>query len=541
MRYTHNKLILSILAGMFLLISITSCIKFNEFDNNTIVVDYEGQWAIPLFNTTATIGDVMDLAGDLQYVNVDENGFIYLQALEDFSFFPLHEVNQHYLVKQNVNSSFEYSAQIPEIPIYIQDTTIQISFDIAYNINEIFDDENDVILLSSPSFVSELLQGSLVLMFDIDSPFGWEITMSTENFIAPDGTPYCYTFNNNNYANNVNLKDWSLLVPSDSVFFNGNLKLTLSGPQPQSDFNLFVSFGFENLMFKKLAGYIAYIRYYNSDGSTFDIFSDFPNITYDITFGNAIIDMDIVNSIGLGVNIIIDTLMISDGVQNRFILEPGTTVHCDAPEIYGQTASGHAIVPVLGSLGEIMPDRYYYSIKLEMTGSIDEISTIAYTDSIYVNGSITIPLEMQINSITYYDTIVIDAISFETDVDVTGEVILSFENSIPFNIDAQVFIADSLLNITDSIITDNSLIIAAPEIGGAPNFFVEEPSITNLTFPFSNERFSHLKSANYLILRTFINTPPQSMMRIYTDQYLTVRGGIKVAVEDFNINPNSNE
>ncbi|MCK9301885.1 MAG: hypothetical protein M0P35_01615, partial [Bacteroidales bacterium] len=182
-----------------------------------------------------------------------------------------------------------------------------------------------------------------------------------------------------------------------------------------------------------------------------------------------------------------------------------------------------------------------YSIKLEMTGSIDEISTIAYTDSIYVNGSITIPLEMQINSITYYDTIVIDAISFETDVDVTGEVILSFENSIPFNIDAQVFIADSLLNITDSIITDNSLIIAAPEIGGAPNFFVEEPSITNLTFPFSNERFSHLKSANYLILRTFINTPPQSMMRIYTDQYLTVRGGIKVAVEDFNINPNSNE
>ncbi len=183
------------------------------------------------------------------------------------------------------------------------------------------------------------------------------------------------------------------------------------------------------------------------------------------------------------------------------------------------------------------PNRLIYGIDLQTSSSANQSSFILDTSKLKVDATLEMPLEGSANVFGVYDTI---AVSFQgldsnnSQVDVDNLVLKSIvENEFPIDFAMQLYTADSLLNVTDSLLPSGTVIYSS-NIDAAGELV--SAGILNLDIVIDSSRTQSIETMQNIIIKASATTAGggSENVKIYSDYKLDVRLGVKAK---FSVNP----
>lgn len=348
-------------------------------------------------------------------------------------------------------------------------------------------------------------------------------------------------------------------VGSDSMYLKMDFRVELinSGAGINADEEIEINASIDNMNFDAIFGYIGNYELITQTG---DLDLGFFQNSMDgyIRFEDPRIYFNLTNSYGLPAAVSISRFTgfngDGDSVQMNFNSSVDTFGYAYPTiedyvtgDIYKDTTiSINSDNSDVSDFLAFSPSTMVYSLSAQSNPDGESASSYNFVSDdsqIGVDFEFVLPMWFQADSFALVDTIELDLIDIDEDVDFIENVNIMLEvfNGMPLDIDFQVFFVDSAYNHVDSLFNSNSQpVIKSALINEATGDVISSSEKTSLV-EYSNEEITALNKVRYGILRVGLKTPSDAnddlvSVKFYTDY--SVDFSLSVGVD---IKANSND
>ena len=510
---------------LFIIIGVlfsSGCQKLEKLDELE-VSGVDAEYAIPLFSTDFTMGEVLENFDENSSVFFDENGNAILRYFGDFS-------------STGDDDLFEVLDDIDGLPVPLLDTVSALPFVAP-----------DGVILD----FAILKSGGLQYFFSSEHEEPITVSISIPS-LTKDGEIFSHTLNTLPFNGSVpvpggllsplDLSGFRLDVPEDSIFVeysafreDSGIKDTLTG---------FVVV-FTDVSASFIKGFLGdQVLEFERDTIEIDFFENWTEGT--LRFEEPTINFFVNNSFGFPIRSSINVLDVISVNNEIFPLSSPSLVEGvnfafptidEIGCIKETTFSFDNENSNLSALLEAVPKAIDYDLDglTNPDGNTGISGFITDSSFLAIQVEAILPVFGAVSGFNVFDTIKVERFDFDIDFEEFGEVNfaefkLFSENEIPLNIDIQILFADENGQIIDSLFPDITPIITAAEVDAEGNTI--EKSILEVFERFTDERFERLKDARNLFLQAQFATPEDGMrsVRITADQSVRIGMGLKVGV-----------
>ncbi len=504
-----QNLIVFVFASLSCLLMVMACNRLDDLDDLE-VVNYDAEFAIPLFSGTASFQDVLNKFDEETFITILPDGLIQLNY------------------KGNVvaRSSTDIFAGFPVIPFPVVDTTIRLGFNVPGSV--------DVDL-------AVLKKGSIEWFYEIEHGEPLTVKVSIPNAIK-DGQIF------EKIREHSELSEAYLQTPIDITGYtlfpiDDSISVRYQAFRPNVGYadtlTNFVML-FRDFEASYVEGYLG-TDLYELPRDTIEI-EFFENWTRgDVYFSEPTILIGVENSFGFPVRSQTNLLSI--------LTVDGNTLELESPFIDNGINFDY---PTLDEVGQVKTTDFYFDDENSNIATIigegpvsvdydfdavpnpDQDTAIRgfLTDSSFFKVQVEVNLPVHGTAIGFEarDTFSIDFSEYEN-VDYI-EFKLIADNGIPVDVGLQAYFADNGGNILDSLFVPADLIMEAAPVDGAGLVTDRTEKISYSTF--DTERFERIKSAKNIFINASFSTVNNGTeeVKIFSDQDVEFRMGMKVGIKE---------
>ncbi|HAA24325.1 MAG TPA: hypothetical protein DCR93_32335 [Cytophagales bacterium] len=484
-----------------------ACIsRYQEIIPNRIRVIWDPSLAVPLVKTSITLEDFLEQLDTTDLLGQDDEGIISFFFEESLA---SERAGELYSIP---DQTFDERVALPSVFItpFVIDTTIV--FDTAFAVDLTTDqgERLDSILLNG---------GNLVTVLDVTftANEGY-VRIDVPAVILESGEElvqeFRFTGNNDPAPQSSSLEGARLILNDDDgernkFVFNAHVELTYRNTAVSAA-SADINFSLTDLDWRAVFGDLSSRDVPTASGSIpFDIFGDINQGQFRLTDPRMTLVLN--NSFGLPVQLELDNI-IAIGNDGTVLPLEGSVV--DDPQILGSPSLneiGESVTSTisfdrntsnLADMLAILPNRLDYVVNGIVNPGGDNNNFVL--DSSIVEGilQVEVPLSGTISNLTYETDFEFSLDSIDLAVD-SAAIIINSQNTLPLDLDVQVYLLDEDFEIIDSLFTDPDLIIAAP-VDSNGDVTDEADNSTSVTA--NRATLDNLSSATYLRLGVRVNT-----------------------------------
>lgn len=369
---------------------------------------------------------------------------------------------------------------------------------------------------------------SLNLVIDVTSSFKHKgiLDITSENFTI-DGEIFSHEVmisdvsGNFSYTTTIPLDDhWMYLDNSDPLItkipLNYDLRLINSGNPVLAGENCHIEMTFSDLEFYSAFGYLGEYELNNLESQTieFDVF-DNESIEGEIYLEDPQFILTIDNSMGVPIGVDLSSLSAysaSKGTTINFNLDENPyTIEAPGMDSIGYSKQTKITISNDNSnISEIL-GSFPSSIEYQVSASTNpdgDLGDNFVTDSSALKASFEaiIPMYLRASGFSLEDTLEFDfqdMFGEESDYIESLELILDVTNSLPMNVDIQLFFVDMDYVVLDSMFTDDEFLIA-PSLNSDDE--VENPEVYSKSVVIDADKIDRISDAMNILIRAEIST-----------------------------------
>lgn len=528
-----KKLLLPLLLIVFAVF--TSC--FKEDFKNIHLPDYEPTIAFPIGSAKLTLSDILDRAGELDFLHQGEDGSLTVYHRSTL----LSEYAGDLITFDRQESDFTASIIFP-VNLPVGDSLV-ISYLYSQKFSNSYDDVVDSIRFRNGNFtidVESMMDRDAMLI--ITSPFitrnnipfrrviplTYTGTLPVISSVYIDLDGYSFIFDHAGNQNNLNFY-------LDVHIYGDN------NPDP-GPFDISIKFAQDSLKYRALFGLIkTRSMAILNDAINIELFKN--GLGGNFRINDPRIGIFFRNSFGIPISIEVNPLKgLSDVNPPYEVNLTGLPVPfmLNSPDLtqVGQKVNSSIILNKdnsnLADFINLLPQRVEYGVEgiINPTGSVPG-NFVLDTSNFEVEVEIEIPLEGYANGFTIQDTIEFD---FEEDLDMFEWILfrVNAESTFPVEAAIQVTFLDSLYNPVDSLFDSYTVIVPGALPGPPPDYRSLTPAFRTYDIKATAEKLRKLNDdVRYLFLTGRINTSGggNQVVKIYSDNYLKMTVGIQSKVK----------
>jgi len=519
-----------ILMLTLVLTSLLACEKYNL--NDVKIAPWEPEIALPIINSEFSVQDIFEFgdSASLSILNSDEGllGVTYSGTI--FSF-------DAELIAHIGNNQMEETITYPNpgLPIAISDTVESSQvFRVNFNLQ---DEENSEI------HEMKILNGFLHLEINSGMAYPTQIKITIPNAIK-NGQPFDYAVSVEPGQSNINNFDMSEYVydlTAENLGFSQirieyQLVISYDPAIPSGNNQMSISTNFNNAKYEYLLGYfgqntivqdvdtIALELFNNTVSGHFQFLDPFLKITTTNSFGIPL-QATITEFSGITLNNQSFPITLEGITDSPFIIGYPNSLGESITQTYEFDNSNSTIEDVLNDGTK----KIVWGIEALTSpdGPTPNLNFISHNSRVAVQTAITLPLKGYAWDWLFKDTLSIDlSDSPEELVEATLHLVMA--NGFPMVANAQIYMTDSIQQVTDSLFGEPALFLESGILNGEG--IVDQAKKTTTDIELKDEKLKHFLAAKYLIVRIGLETTngqQQQVVQIYDDYTLGLIIGIK--------------
>jgi len=533
-------------------IGFTQCMQDEyDFDKLSTEMEINGGIITPVGYGSLSIDNLISKldSSSSEFLNEYEDGLLYITYKDSIGSFTASD-----LISMPDQDFFQYfiesDSDFPANP-WLASDTMRVErtelFDITFENNERLDsiilDAANLQIESSSTF---LHTGQIIITCPSIKKNGISFSDSVQ-ISSSTGT---YTDISNFALDGYTIEIDNTTNPDTSFIpVNFIIELYNSGNPINSGDRIDINATIHNIDFSSTFGYIGDYELVSEEGSVeLGFFDDF--IDGDFEFADPQININISNSYGIPVAATINNFKgYTETDSMALSFEPGVNPFRIAyPSLaeYGETKdtilSINAVNSDIEDLLAFLPTEIKYNISAASNpdGPGASYNFVNNNSKLDLDLEVILPLWFKANIMAFEDTIEFD-ISDETDkIDMINNlsVLLVVDNGIPFEINIQGTLTDSLYNEINTLFDPSSLpVIEGATIGADGK--VSESTSKKSSISYDKNAIDELKDVRYIIITARIKTSDYSnntMVKFYNNYSIDFNLGLDI---DYNLNPDN--
>lgn len=469
------------------------CFDKNAFDFSRLNnFEAEGTWGIPLANTTYTIGDILAMADNPDFLVPGSDGVLEIcYEFEKDSVFSASTYLNQYLETLTVSDSKTYPVSVLPAPAggvqVLYRDTIEAQF------------PEDVVRLSS----AQLSSGKLTVKIHYNIPREVRLVLSCPQLQSGSGQSYHIeeTSSGGYYEHTFDFSGYSLVVPSDNMV-NIFLDVTCptGGPALPDVLTFSYEATFENVSFSEVRGNFATVSLPVEADFDFDLNYIADHFSGSIEVLNPKIDCQVMNTFPVDARVVIDEATLhGTGVSSSLLATSPTTLSLPA------NTNGFVSVPFpLAPSITLSPTFRQFTFKGEAsinTPGLNGQELVLTADQIiHVRFKVSLPLKVKLNQLSFSDTLDFPGVEVPDESAFTNLLLrLGVYNGLPLNFSVQGYFYDSQTEtLRDSLFTEYKPVLSS--VNG-------EERLTELFVAKEDlHAVQEMLSCDKIILRAMLNT-----------------------------------
>lgn len=529
------------LVAVVMTFTLASCVKDNFELDKLMGVEWNPNLAVPLVYSSLSIADMLEKQGSEGLVVVDGDNFCSLVYKGNLFSLVAEELIE---IPNNQPPPFVLSLDNGQISALGIAGTITI----PYSQTIAFDSGNNGPKIDSVIFKMGSIDVSLSSDFQYSGQIKVTLPGARKNGLAFTKT-IAFTYTGTVPVTNISSSDlagYKFDMTNGGTTFNeilANFEVTLSGsgnPISPSD-QLSLSINLNNMKFDKIFGDIGQMSI-TPDVDSVDI-SVFKNVLGSATFSLVDPRIKVIISNSYGVPI-------QASIAQFLGYSPGSTP-------YAITGSPNPLPiqsPTFSQIGQVLADSfslnntnsniatvinntpkyliYQLNSQTNPAGGSTHNNFVLDTSKLMVDMEIELPLYGKASNFVLVDTIPFELTSTLPE-EVEWALIRTFNsNGFPFDVDMQVYFADSLYTKLDSLVVPNQVLLKS----GVVNIntgLVTSPTPTTYDATLTKARLNNLKTAKYLLVKASANTANggNTNVKIYSHYKIDFKLGVQVQLK----------
>lgn len=498
--------------GFLLLLALSACNRLDDLDDMK-VVNYDAEFAIPLFSGTASFEDVLKNFDEETFITILPDGLIQLNYKGN-------------VVARSSTDIFNGLAAVDGIPLPLMDTLVGLEFDLPNNVDV------DFAILKS-GFVSWGYQSLH------DEPIIVKVTIPNaikngevfQDFRSHPGQVPFFV------QQPIDVTGYTLFPTNDSIYVRYEA-FRVNSAFPDTLTNFFIRF--EDFKASYVEGYLGNDLYeLPRDTIEIEFFESWTR--GDVYFADPTILIGVENSFGFPVRSKTNILSI--------LTVDGDSIGLESPFIDDGIDFDY---PTLDEVGEVKTTNFYFdkdnSNIAEIIGagpvSVDyDLDAIPNPDeNTAIRGFLTdsslFKVQVEVNLPIYgtavgfeaRDTFSVDFSEYERAEEVEFKFIA--DNGIPIEVGLQAYFADINNNILDSLFMPAAIILEAAPVDGEGEVLNRVSKTTFATF--DSERFQNIREAKRVFINASFSTSNDGNdeVKIFSHQNVEFRMGMKVGITE---------
>jgi len=472
-------------------------------------IDHQPEIAVPLFNADLSVEEVLDEYGEIDFLKIATDGSMSL----------------NYSQEQVQKQAADLIPAMEDFPIVLIDSFMSVPVQ--------FFDKLDVTKIG--------LQNGTI-SFDIQSSHTEDISIRISfPKMLKDGVPF-------EIQTTLDYQGSAPFATTISPQSIEAYELFMPGGLLEVRYEAYNSMG-ERVLLDQITGLAENWEYSDIEGvwanETFDIISDtikvdlFENWTQgQVNFEDPKLIIDLNNSIGFPVQLALKNMTAhtvdGDAIPISSVFNDGYNLSFPALNQMGQTTSDQIILDKTNSniisIFNANPQYITYELTATINPSDDNIPGFILTQS-EVRGAVTVdvPIYGTASGFTFESDAEFDLNDSEEVNHV--ELKLITNNSIPVDLELQVYFTDDNNQVIDSLFENQKTLLTAPDV--AANGTVIDAAEQTSLIQVSVERFKQIQQASQVKLKAAISTANEgeTPVKLLEDQKVEVRMGAIIGFE----------
>lgn len=500
------------LAVLVISVTISSCIKEKiNTDRISNSVDWPVAYGLPIAYGSLTLGDIVSAVDNQGYVNEDKNGLLYL-LYRDHVF---SQTAGNLLTIPSQNYWQYFSTFDKNFPVSTGFDSVRISRDTSFvflfNKSDV---EVDTILFKA---------GQLDISNDVNFGYDCRIDMTFPTF-KKNGNPLVVSVKKSSTSTpsaNVGIDGYKLkfvkkgtsanLIPVHYNITVFNKKAAITSGKDMTSMVTIASAEFSSIY--GYLGQIPDLLSLMNQKITLDFFGGSDN--YNVLINNPSINLYITNSFGIPIQVQVNNVKTySDKTSSFFPISfAPSTFMVKSPTLVGK--STYDTIQVTSNFLNAIPTspHYFYYSEVATTNPLGKVpgNTNFFTDSskINVDMELKLPFDLKAGNLETSDTIDFDLGKTISDFSIVKKLAIfnTFTNSMPFDLNMQIFLADANKVIIDSLyrVSEQPVIKSGVDDGTNTGHF-KAGKATTLTITFDEARAKKLEKVKYAIMKVGMTT-----------------------------------
>jgi hypothetical protein len=453
---------------IYVVVLVTSVTFFgcneNAFDFSQLdEVDANGDWGFPLLNAEYTIGDILDMSGDIGYLQQGSDGTVELRY--EYTFDSIISASKYLDSYFNQDISVEGSKTFSSFEL----PPVQGNVQLLYNDTIVAQFPADMILLESAELESGQIE--LQINYNIQQPT-W-IKVTCPQLTSSTGQPLHLEAQSSggNYSTTLSLDGYSLTVPSDNeieILMEVSCDANIGSLPAELSFEYHAAF--QQVVFREIRGRFVAVDIPVDEEWDFDSQFLRDHISGNMTLLNPQVTCEIMNSFPVEGTLLFEQAELSGGGNSASLLaySPATV------EVPGNTSGFVPVnLPIANSL-LLSPDYSHFKLKGNAVINPDGFNTptLVFREDqvISLRISVVLPLDIDMDDLTFCDTVQFGGISLPSESAFSNMLLrLGITNGLPLNFELQAYFYDSqTATVKDSLFTEKQIVLSAMD--GTPRF-----------------------------------------------------------------------
>lgn len=526
-RFLYGMLVFLPLLGV-----LSACIsKYQDIIPERIRVIWDPALALPLVNTSVTLDDLLSQADTSDFIGLDNDGiitFFYSESIESDYARDLYTIP---------NQSFSRTVTMPpaiNLP-FVVDTTITFSERFEATMTPDQGELLDSIIMST---------GELVTSLDIRYPANEgriELVIPAVRSANGDTLVQVFTWVYN--GTDISITETSSLdglkldlsndgTDRNQFVFIANVELTYRNRSVVGGSEADIQFGLNNLGFQAVygdlstrsvptaSGTVPFPVFTGIDRGTFRLTDPRMTLTLENSFGLPVL-LDLSNIVAIGRDD--DTVRLSGSVvDNTPVLEAPTLAQVG--QSVSSTITLNQSTSNLADMVAVLPREMTFEVDGTINPDAETNNFVLDTSRVRGSLDVEIPFSGTINNLTYETDLDFALDSVDLAVD-SAAIVLRTVNTLPLDLDVQLYLVDADGQILDSLFTNTDLIIAAAVDG---NGDVTTAGENEVAISAGRSTLDAMAQAAFLRLRVSASTSANgsTSVNLRPEYGLEVRAGI---------------
>lgn len=348
---------------------------------------------------------------------------------------------------------------------------------------------------------------------------------------------------------NFNISGYKLVfLPGNQMAVNYEITVYGEGYVDNSPYTINFNESITGIQFDKMFGYFGKISFAFDQGSiSLDLFHN--NVSGSITFDDPRLNIYANTFVGMPIDIIFDSLRAISDINAPYIVDVTIPTQYIPWQItppsfaqFGQTIeSTFQLNKTNSNFRDAinMSPQYFSFLANAQTNPAG--NSLIDTNFVFDSSRVTLGVELELPlQGSAWDFILQDTIDFDI-----GSIVNKLEwvlfkiqtiNGFPLDAEVQVYFADTLYNILDSLIVPFEKVIASGLVGPSPNYMVISPTIKSTMVFIVQERLINLVDAKKLIIKSRLATTNNgaTVVKFYSTYNIEVKMGVQVKTKSLN-------